>query len=111
MSQISITINRVVCTDFVHFQFQRTTRVSGHRCALVPGQWSDTVGAAGSGARSCPFGDNHHPEHAADPAFAVIPASFDLPMAVSGVSAACSVPDQRGNSRLPAPCDVGAFKL
>jgi hypothetical protein len=48
----------------------------------------------------------------ADPAFAVVPASFNLPFAVGGVSSACSVSDQRGV--VPAPggnCDIGAYLL
>ena len=44
-----------------------------------------------------------------DPAFEVIPSTFDLPVAVNGVSLACSVPDQRGDSRT-APCDMGAYQ-
>ncbi len=50
------------------------------------------------------------PTGSADPAVGVIPASFDLPMAVNGVLLACSVPDQRGVTRDP-PCDIGAFDL
>ena len=46
----------------------------------------------------------------ADPALAVIPSTFDLPVAVNGVSLACSVPDQRGLTR-GQPCDIGAFEL
>ena len=46
----------------------------------------------------------------ADPAFGVIPSTFDLPIAVNGVSLACSIPDQRGV--MPdQPCDIGAFSL
>ena len=48
----------------------------------------------------------------ADPALGVVPASFDLPVAVDGTSAACSVPDQRGIA--PAAgidCDIGAYLL
>jgi hypothetical protein len=41
-----------------------------------------------------------------DPALNVIPSSFALP---SGGPAACSVPDQRGVSRI-APCDMGAYE-
>jgi hypothetical protein len=48
----------------------------------------------------------------ADPAFAVVPASFNLPVAVDGVGSACSVPDQRGvASAAGANCDVGAYLL
>jgi hypothetical protein len=46
----------------------------------------------------------------ADPALAVTPPTFDLPVAVHGVSLACSVPDQRGVIR-GQPCDIGAFEL
>ncbi len=48
---------------------------------------------------------------AADPALAVVPPTFQLPQAVDGKTAACSVPDQRGVSA-PAGshCDVGAFQ-
>ena len=46
----------------------------------------------------------------ADPAFAVIPSTFDLPIAVNGVSLACSIPDQRGVTP-DQPCDIGAFSL
>jgi hypothetical protein len=48
----------------------------------------------------------------ADPAFAVVPPSFNLPVAIDGVSSACSVSDQRGV--VPAAgsnCDVGAYLL
>jgi hypothetical protein len=46
----------------------------------------------------------------ADPALGVIPSTFDLPIAVNGVSLACSIPDQRGVTR-DQPCDIGAFSL
>jgi hypothetical protein len=48
----------------------------------------------------------------ANPAFDIVPASFNLPVAVDGVSAACSVSDQRGF--VPATggnCDIGAYLL
>ena len=45
-----------------------------------------------------------------DPAFQVIPATFDLPVGFNNVSAACSFPDQRGVTR-GQPCDIGAFEL
>ena len=45
-----------------------------------------------------------------DPALGVIPSTFALPLAVNGVSLACSVPDQRGV--IPDQlCDIGAFNL
>ena len=48
----------------------------------------------------------------ADPAFAVVPASFTLPAAVDGVSPACSVSDQRGVvPSAGADCDIGAYLL
>src|SRR5205085_2076680 len=46
----------------------------------------------------------------ADPALGAIPASFVLPVAVNGISLACSIPDQRGDPR-GQPCDIGAFAL
>jgi predicted outer membrane repeat protein len=49
---------------------------------------------------------------AADPALGVVPESFDLPEAVDGETAACSVPDERGV--MPAAglaCDIGAYLL
>ncbi|HXN60990.1 MAG TPA: InlB B-repeat-containing protein, partial [Acidimicrobiales bacterium] len=46
----------------------------------------------------------------ADPAFAVVPSTFDLPIAVNGVALACSIPDQRGVTP-DQPCDIGAFSL
>jgi uncharacterized repeat protein (TIGR02543 family) len=46
----------------------------------------------------------------ADPAFGVIPSTFDLPVAVNGVALACSIPDQRGVTP-DQPCDIGAFSL
>jgi hypothetical protein len=52
------------------------------------------------------------PTQEANPALAMVPASFDLPEPVHGVSAACSLPDQRGV--VPAAgidCDIGAFHL
>jgi hypothetical protein len=48
----------------------------------------------------------------ANPALDVVPASFDLPVPVGGVSAACSLPDQRGV--VPAAggnCEIGAYLL
>jgi hypothetical protein len=48
----------------------------------------------------------------ADPAVGAIPPSFDLPEAVDGKTAACSIPDQRGIA--PAAifnCDMGAYLL
>ncbi len=48
----------------------------------------------------------------ADPAFAVVPPSFALPVAVGGASSACSLSDQRGIA--PAAginCDIGAYLL
>ncbi len=50
------------------------------------------------------------PTPLSDPAFAVVPASFQLPAPLDGLSAACSLPDQRGVART-SPCDVGAFEL
>jgi hypothetical protein len=48
----------------------------------------------------------------ADPAFDVVPASFNLPVAVGGVSSACSVSDQRGVVPVAgANCDIGAYLL
>ena len=45
-----------------------------------------------------------------DPAAAVIPSTFALPVAENGVTLACSIPDQRGVTRAQ-PCDIGAFEL
>jgi predicted outer membrane repeat protein len=48
---------------------------------------------------------------AADPALAVVPGSFQLPQAIDGKTAACSVPDQRGvSSPTGAHCDIGAYQ-
>jgi hypothetical protein len=48
----------------------------------------------------------------ADPAFAVVPPSFNLPVAVDGVASACSVADQRGVVPVAgASCDIGAYLL
>jgi Bacterial Ig-like domain (group 3) len=48
----------------------------------------------------------------ANPAFDVVPASFALPAAVHGVSAACSLADQRGVTPVAgAGCDIGAYLL
>ena len=48
----------------------------------------------------------------ADPAFDVVPAGFALPVAVGGVSAACSVSDQRGVvPAAGANCAIGAYQL
>ena len=48
----------------------------------------------------------------ANPAFDVVPASFDLPVAVDGVSAACALSDQRGVVPVAgANCDIGAYLL
>jgi predicted outer membrane repeat protein len=47
-----------------------------------------------------------------NPAFDVVPASFDLPVAVDGASAACSVGDQRGVVPVAgAGCAIGAYLL
>lgn len=48
----------------------------------------------------------------ANPALDVVPPSFDLPVAIGGTSAACSLSDQRGV--VPAAgsnCDIGAYLL
>jgi predicted outer membrane repeat protein len=48
----------------------------------------------------------------ANPAFDVVPASFQLPVAVDGKSAACSVGDQRGVVPVAqAGCAIGAYLL
>ncbi|HEY6761158.1 MAG TPA: Ig-like domain repeat protein [Baekduia sp.] len=48
----------------------------------------------------------------ANPAFDVVPASFALPVAVDGVSAACALADQRGVvSVAGANCAIGAYLL
>jgi hypothetical protein len=47
-----------------------------------------------------------------NPAFAVVPADFALPVAVDGVSTACALPDQRGVVPVPgASCAIGAYLL
>ena len=52
------------------------------------------------------------PTTVADPAFAVVPASFTLPATVDGVSPACSVSDQRGVVPVAGTnCDIGAYLL
>lgn len=48
----------------------------------------------------------------ADPAFAVVPSSFAVPITVDGSSTACGVPDQRGVAAVAGVnCDIGAFRL
>ena len=48
----------------------------------------------------------------ANPAFAAVPPSFALPVAVGGVSTACSLPDQRGVVPVAgASCAIGAYLL
>ncbi|WCB94958.1 hypothetical protein DSM104299_03698 [Baekduia alba] len=48
----------------------------------------------------------------ANPAFDVVPADFALPVAVGGVSEACSLPDQRGVVPVAgADCAIGAYLL
>jgi hypothetical protein len=48
----------------------------------------------------------------ANPALDAVPASFDLPVAVGGVSAACALPDQRGVVPVPgAGCAIGSYLL
>lgn len=48
----------------------------------------------------------------ANPAFNVVPTSFDLPVAVGGVTAACSIADQRGALSAPGlDCGIGAYLL
>jgi hypothetical protein len=48
----------------------------------------------------------------ANPALDVVPASFNLPVAVGGVSAACSLSDQRGvMPAVGSNCDIGAYLL
>lgn len=49
---------------------------------------------------------------AANPAFDVVPASFELPVAVDGASTACALPDQRGVvAAAGADCAIGAYLL
>jgi hypothetical protein len=48
----------------------------------------------------------------ADPALAVVPPTFNLPVAVDGVASACSVSDQRGVAPgAGGNCDIGACLL
>jgi hypothetical protein len=48
----------------------------------------------------------------ANPAFDVVPPSFNLPVAIDGVSAACALSDQRGVvPAAPGNCDIGAYLL
>jgi hypothetical protein len=48
----------------------------------------------------------------ADPAHAVVPTSFTLPVAIDGKTTACSVPDQRGvHPTANLRCDIGAYYL
>jgi len=48
----------------------------------------------------------------ANPAFDVVPPSFDLPVAIGGESSACSLPDQRGVVPVAgANCAIGAYLL
>lgn len=52
------------------------------------------------------------PTTLANPAFDVVPASFNLPAPIGGVSAACSLADQRGvTPAAGASCDIGAYLL
>jgi uncharacterized repeat protein (TIGR02543 family) len=68
-----------------------------------------TLGANGGPTATVPLLAVPSPTTAsADPAIGLIPSSFNLPVVVNGVLAACSVPDQRGVSR-DQPCDIGAF--
>ena len=70
-----------------------------------------TLGANGGPTETVPLLATPSPTtRSADPAFAVIPSTFDLPIAVKGVSLACSIPDQRGVTP-DQPCDIGAFSL
>jgi len=43
-----------------------------------------------------------------DPAYGAIPSTYTVP---GGTAAVCATPDQRGTSRAPGPCDMGAFEL
>jgi Bacterial Ig-like domain (group 3) len=48
----------------------------------------------------------------ANPAFHVVPASFNLPVALGSTSKACSLPDQRGVTPVAGEsCDIGAYLL
>ena len=70
-----------------------------------------TLGANGGPTETVPLLASPSPTtSSADPALGAIPATFDLPIAVNGVSLACSIPDQRGVTP-DQPCDVGAFTL
>lgn len=52
------------------------------------------------------------PTELADPAFDVVPPSFELPAPVDGVSQACSLADQRGIVPVAgANCAIGAYLL
>ena len=52
------------------------------------------------------------PTTLANPAFDVVPASFNLPVAVGGVTAACALSDQRGVvPAAGANCAIGAYQL
>ena len=70
-----------------------------------------TLGANGGPTETVPLLATASPTtSSADPALGVIPSTFDLPIALNGVSLACSIPDQRGVTP-DQPCDMGAFSL
>jgi Bacterial Ig-like domain (group 3) len=72
-------------------------------------------GLAGNGGPTQTFALLNSPKPSttlANPAFDAVPASFDLPVAVDGVSAACSLSDQRGVvPAAGASCAIGAYLL
>jgi len=58
---------------------------------------ADGLGNNGGPTRTIALLNSPNPSTTlANPAFAVVPASFDLPVAVDGGSSACAVADQRG---------------
>lgn len=70
---------------------------------------------AGNGASTPTFALLNSPDPAttlANPAFDVVPPTFHLPVGLGGVTAACSLPDQRGIVPVAGrSCDIGAYLL
>jgi hypothetical protein len=81
--------------------------------AVIDAYLADSLANNGGLTQTLALLNNPSPATAEpDPALAVVPASFNLPVAVEARSAACSVPDQRGVT--PAAgidCDIGAYLL
>jgi parallel beta-helix repeat protein len=81
--------------------------------AVLDAYLADSLGNNGGPTQTLALLNNPTPATTQpNPALAVVPASYNLPVAVNAGSAACSVPDQRDVTPTAGiDCDIGAYLL